>query len=138
MSEELFDSFVQQINQFRKWLAQNKLTPVTDRVMLHARLKNGHRVAGETDLLAIEQHGNLVIFDFKTSKFDFDESYKTARGDQKWSTERQHSRQLTGYENLINSEFEQRYPVTRRIIVPFRIGYTTQDGMFDTFTSIES
>ena len=80
MNEQLFNDFIRQIDDFNKWLAKNKLVPVTDRILLHSQLKNGHRVAGETDLLAIDQYGNIVIFDFKTSKYDFDESYKRPIG----------------------------------------------------------
>lgn len=137
MSEMVFNDFIQQIQDFKKWLDQNKLVPVTDRVLLHAVLKNGHKVAGETDLLAIDEDGNLVILDFKTSKSDFGESYRRAREGYKWSNERQHSRQLTGYQNLVNEDFEHKYPVKRRIIVPFVIEYDQTQGVFDRFQSIQ-
>lgn len=137
MSETIFNDFVQQIQDFKTWLDKNKLVPVTDRVLLHAMLKNGHRVSGETDLLAIDEDGNLVIFDFKTSKYDFDETYRQAKAGYKWSTERQHSRQLTGYQNLIDAEFDYRFPVKRRIIVPFVIEYDQTQGVFDKFQSIK-
>lgn len=110
---------------------------MTDRILLHTTLKNGHRVAGETDLIAIDEHGNLVIFDFKTSKYDFDDSYDRVYNGNKWSTKRQHSRQLTGYQNLVQEEFGNRYPVTRRIIIPFIHLYSESDGVFDRFISIQ-
>jgi hypothetical protein len=98
MPEDVFESFLEQAKQLNEWFAKNKLVPVTDRILLHATLKNGHRVAGETDLIAIDEHGNLVIFDFKTSKYDFEDSqYDRVYNGNKWSTKRQHSRQLTGY-----------------------------------------
>lgn len=137
MSEMIFNDFMRQIQDFKKWLDQNKLVPVTDRVLLHATLKNGHKVAGETDLLAIDEDGNLVILDFKTSKNDFGESYRQAREGYKWSNERQHSRQLTGYQNLVNEDFEHKYPVKRRIIVPFVIEYDQIQGVFNRFQSIQ-
>lgn len=137
MSEDVFESFLKQANDLNEWFAKNKLVPVTDRILLHATLRNGHKVAGETDLIAIDENGNLVIFDFKTSKYDFDESYDRTYNNSKWSTKRQHSRQLTGYQNLVQEEFEHRYQIKRRIIIPFIIQYNSTDNVFDSFISIQ-
>ena len=134
MDAAVFDSIMNQLNQFKKWFRDNQIVPVTDRILLHAQLKSGHMVAGETDMIGIDRNGNLIIFDFKTSQFPFDDRYDTVQPGKKWSTKRQHSRQVTGYNNLILQEFQNRYNVSDMFIIPIVVKYNQQNGVFTKFT----
>ena len=93
MSEDVFKDLIQYLNNTKDHL-ENELHWVLDTTphIWHTTLKNGQRVAGETDMIAIDQEGNLHILDFKTTKMQIIEveQYKNPdydadeEGSQEW------------------------------------------------------
>lgn len=68
MSDELFSNIIEQLNKLNKqfvdmgWIIDT--TPYTWR----GTTNNGDKIAGETDVIAIDKNGNIHILDFKTTK----------------------------------------------------------------------
>lgn len=69
MSEETFNSVVKQLTQLRNYLV-NELHWVIDTTPYtwFGTMKNGKQVAGETDMIAIDQAGGIHVLDFKTTR----------------------------------------------------------------------
>ena len=81
MSDNTFNGIVSQLNKLQERF--NNLGWVVDTYSYtwHGQLGNGVRVAGETDMIAIDRDGNIHVLDFKTtrnlSRFDTVLEYKT-------------------------------------------------------------
>lgn len=135
VSSGAFDNIIEDIINFKDWLDKNQIVPVTDRILLHATMANGMRVAGETDMLGIDNNGNIILFDFKTSQYEFGDRYEKVRDGDVRSTKEQHSRQLTGYNMMIQAQFNNEFQVDHMFVVPIVLSYTSQNNILDTINN---
>lgn len=68
MSDEVFTSIIDQLNQLNQQFAQMGWVVDTTPYTWNGTTKSGIKVSGETDLIAIDKNGNIHILDFKTTK----------------------------------------------------------------------
>jgi len=76
------------------------------------------RVAGTLDVLALDQNGNLHIYDFKTHRSAFDSKIAASRG---------YDRQLSMYAKFLEDEYGLK--VASINIIPIQASYPAPDGI---------
>jgi ATP-dependent exoDNAse (exonuclease V) beta subunit len=71
MDEKLYYKILQQLDLIRQIYIARGWKLITEPVYLHSELQDAQgntvRVAGETDMIAVDKDGNYHIIDFKTS-----------------------------------------------------------------------
>ena len=81
MSDSVFNSIVSQLNKLQQRFNDLGWVVDTNSYTWYGQFSNGVRMAGETDMIAIDKQGNIHILDFKTTsdlnKFDMKLEYKT-------------------------------------------------------------
>lgn len=109
MSEETFDHIKEAVakrkEQYKGW------TLVTEPVRVYGTFFDTKtnrlvRVCGETDMVAVNNKGDIQIIDFKTSKYDFGKGFETKQHGYKRSTKEQYGMQLTAYTLLAKQQLE--------------------------------
>lgn len=73
MSEDTFNDLVSQLKDAKRYY-EEELEWVLDTTphVWYCTLKNGQRVAGETDMIAIDKDGKIHVLDFKTTKIQLE------------------------------------------------------------------
>ena len=71
MPQEVFDKLIQDLQKQKELYEKRGWVLSTEPYCWHATMPNGTRVAGETDMVAVDKDGNIYIIDFKTSKYSF-------------------------------------------------------------------
>lgn len=91
---------------------------------------NGKRVAGEVDILSVDNNGVFRIYDVKTSRYSFHDFIKNGRTynyfrnsskNQTRSQEAQYTLQLSSYQNLFQSHYGS--PIGGLAILPYVLEY---------------
>lgn len=81
VSDATFNSIVSQLNNLQQRFNELGWVVDTNSYTWYGQFSNGIKMAGETDMIAIDREGNIHILDFKTtsdlSKFDTILEYKT-------------------------------------------------------------
>lgn len=81
MSDVTFNSIIKQLNKLQERFNDLGWVVDTNSYTWYGQFGNGIKMAGETDMIAIDKQGNVHILDFKTtsdlSKFDTQLYYKT-------------------------------------------------------------
>ena len=112
MTDATFNSLIKQLNQIQQYF--NKLGCIVDTTPYtwYCQLPNGTRIAGETDMIAIDRDGKIHIIDFKTTRyrtrFDQIKQYKTVNpltGEESWVTIPMSQEAPNGEETRITSNF---------------------------------
>jgi hypothetical protein len=67
MSDETFNSVIEQLQELKKRFNTLKWTVYTDELTWYGQMANGTRFAGTTDLIAVDQQGKIHVLDFKTT-----------------------------------------------------------------------
>lgn len=116
MNRSVFDSFVQQMKDQVEFYNGLGWTLIAEPIYLYNTVwdeqqKRNVRVAGVTDVIAIDNDGIPHIIDFKTSQYDFDDSSydKTFNGYNR-SSKAQHSMQLSMYSLLSSLQLNWTLP----------------------------
>lgn len=68
MSKETFNDLIEQLKETDKRFVKLGWVVDTTPYTWYGNLGNGTRVAGETDMIAIDQQGNIHVLDFKTTR----------------------------------------------------------------------
>lgn len=130
-SDEAFASLMSSLTEIKSSMEARGERFITDNLVLYYKYPDGSRVAGEADILSVDEKGNFRIYDIKTGRYSFHDFvskggrvvnyYKNKSSFQNISTEQYYSKQLSYYKDL----FESRYkvPVTSLGILPFVIEY---------------
>lgn len=130
MSEDSYNSILNYLKTLDKWLKDHKWTVYANNIVLYNKYPDGRRIAGEVDLLLIDDKGNYHIYDVKTSvgSFigDFYEGVHPYWG-QVMSTKDYHSAQVSSYAKLLNDRFGKK--VTSVAIIPFNIVYEENNNV---------
>ena len=81
MSDATFNNIVAQLNSLQSRFNDLGWVVDTNSYTWYGKFPNGVKMAGETDMIAIDKQGNIHILDFKTTsdqnKFDSRLEYKT-------------------------------------------------------------
>lgn len=134
MSEAAFNALIDSLNQVKETMEKNGETFMADNIVLFYKYPDSTRVAGEVDILSRTKDGNFKIYDVKTSSRSFhDSSFTTKSKYQRTSTKDYYTLQLSGYQNLFQSQYSIK-PIGLAIF-PFVLTYDTVNE--DTVTSIE-
>lgn len=134
MSEAAFNALIDSLNQVKETIEKNGETFMADNIVLFYKYPDGTRVAGEVDILSRTKDGNFKIYDVKTSSRSFhDSSFTTKSKYQRMSTKDYYTLQLSGYQNLFQSQYSIK--PAGLAIFPFVLTYDATNG--DTVTSIE-
>lgn len=68
MSKETFNDLIEQLKETDKRFVKLGWVVDTTPYTWYGNLGNGTRIAGETDMIAIDQQGNIHVLDFKTTR----------------------------------------------------------------------
>lgn len=108
ISQEVFDKLINDLKKQRDLYKSRGWILSTQPYCWHATMPNGVRVAGETDMIAVDKQGNIYIIDFKTSKYSFlQKQYKVV------------SPIGVSWENVVNEEDIPEGAETR--VIPFAL-----------------
>ena len=137
MSKETFDKLIEGLVEFKQ--THSDYIMFTDVITWTAELADGTEVAGQTDMLLIDKHGDIIIVDFKTSK-DFS-WLDTKFSNDEWTTRTQYSRQQTAYSEMIkrSSDQNEEFNVIGTAILPItvdRIADKDDKTIFNHFDDI--
>lgn len=133
LSDKAFNTLKKACKNFYDYTRKYNFALVTDRVVVFNNY-GGKRIAGELDVFAYNPiTGDIVIFDFKTSKYSTRKGYDTIANPNYFtrSTKEQHTLQLSGYAKII----EDKYNVTVKnlVILPYRLEYGTDDSIAELY-----
>ena len=124
ISEAAFNALIDSLNQVKETMEKNGETFMADNIVLFYKYPDGTRVAGEVDILSRTKDGNFKIYDVKTSSRSFhDSSFTTKSKYQRMSTKDYYTLQLSGYQNLFQSQYSIK-PIGLAIF-PFVLTYGT-------------
>lgn len=130
MLEEAYQSILNYLNSLSKWLKDNGWSVYANNIVLYNKYPDGRRIAGEVDLLLIDDKGNYYIYDVKTSKNPFNgDSFEGIHSNwgQIMSTKGYYTLQVSSYAKLLNDRFGKK--VKGIAIVPFNITYDSNDNV---------
>ena len=130
MSEEAYQSVLNYLNSLSKWLKENGWSVYANNIVLYNKYPDGRRIAGEVDLLLIDNKGNYYIYDVKTSKNPFNgDSFEGIHSNwgQIMSTKEYYTLQVSSYAKLLNDRFGKK--VKGIAIVSFNITYDSNDNV---------
>lgn len=137
MTGDMIVNLTERVREFKK--SHPTYTFYSDPITWQGELSNGVKVAGETDLIAIDENGDIYIIDFKTSKNEFtEENINNIFPGDNWSTKEQYSRQQTAYMNMISQSVDNAI-VKGIYIYPFVVSRVSGNdvSIFSHFESIE-
>lgn len=120
MSEKAFKELISTLEIIRAKIQESGERFLANNLVLFHKYADGTRIAGEVDILAIDKDGNFKIYDIKTSKYSF-QQIGTKLPQQTISTLDYYTLQLSGYQNLFESEFGVK-PITLALL-PFVLTY---------------
>lgn len=121
MTEEVFNKIVEDLKKQKAFLDKMGYVTITDPLFWHCELFDKNKqsqgfVAGETDMVAVDKDGHIVIIDFKSSKHSWvgdkngyiealDLRYKGGKWQarQKATTRDRYTDQLNSYAKMIES-----------------------------------
>lgn len=128
-SEDSYQTVVDAMQDVERFLASKGQKVVNVDVVVYGKIKGGdgvvRNIAGEIDLLVVDQKGFLYPYDFKTSKKPFDlTSYMATDPKTGINRYNENQEQLTAYSLLLQ---EMTGNMTAGIgIIPFTIDYSTE------------
>lgn len=128
MSDKAYNSIIEYLKSLDKELKDHKWSVFANNIVLYQKYPDGRRIAGEVDLLFIDNKGNYYIYDVKTSAGPFAgvsyEGVHPAWG-QIMSTKEYHTYQVSSYAKLLYDRFGKKAEGVA--IVPFTIVYGNND-----------
>lgn len=130
MSDEAYNNVLKYLNTLNKWLKDHKWTVYANNIVLYNKYPDGRRIAGEVDLLLVDDKGNYHIYDVKTSAGSFTGDYFEGvhpNWGQIMSTKDYYTLQVSSYAKLLNDRFGKK--TTSVAIVPFNIVYGENDNV---------
>lgn len=107
MNQNTFDSLIDRLEEHQRFFNKEKWVVTTDKFIWHCTLPNGQKVSGETDMLAIDESGQIHIIDFKTTKLSLKKKLEYKSIDDT----------LEG-DHEISSEEEEWIAITDDVVVP--------------------
>lgn len=136
ITEQAFNDLVTSLTEIKSNIEARGEQFITNNVVLFHKYKDGTRVAGEVDILAVDSEGNFKIYDVKTSRYSFYDFidkkgkkinyFKNKSNTQKISQEDYYTLQLSAYKNLFETSYS--YPVSTLAILPFVLEYESKDS----------
>lgn len=129
MTQRVFDSFTNDLKQLKDYYEKELgWTLFTNRIIWNGQfISNTNtvtRIAGETDMIAVDKLGKIHIIDYKTSLSDFKGKYFEIKQDkQTRSTKEQYTLQLSTYEQLIKATVGERLSSEPIELMPIQVGY---------------
>ena len=133
MSDEAYNSLLAYLKGFKKVLDSQGYKVYADNVVLYHKYPDGRRIAGEVDLLLVDNKGFYHIFDMKTSVYSFYAptfSEVNPNWGQVMSTKDFYTLQQSSYAKLFNDEFGKQ--ISSISLMPFVVTYDTTNDQFVT------
>lgn len=124
MSNESFVQLVRELRQLQKEFQKQGLHILTENIVI---FDPEAKVAGEVDMLAIDEDGKVHIFDIKTSRKDKWDKYHDLTSTK--SNKIKHELQLSAYSNILSNNYG--IEVADLGIIPFQITYD-KNGTVDS------
>lgn len=135
MLESAFIDLITTLNRIKLNMEQMGERFLADNIVLFQKYPDGTRVAGEVDILSVNEDGNFRIYDVKTSRYsfyDFTDRYghkvnyfTTPSATQRMSAKDYYTLQLSAYKNLFESQYG--VPVTKLAVMPFVLSYDKEN-----------
>lgn len=131
MSEGAFADLIDSLIEIRSAIEKRGERFLTNNIVLFHKYADGTRVAGEVDILSVDNKGNFRIYDVKTSRYSFYDAidrqgnkvnyFTNPSSTQKISTKDYYTLQLSAYKNLFESQYNTS--VVTLAILPFVLSY---------------
>lgn len=122
-SQEAFDNLIKQLKELKKSFDDRGYKVFANNIVLYHNY-NGLRVAGEVDLLVVDNKGNFLIYDMKTSKYSFySNSFNTIHPNwgQIMSTKDYYTAQQSSYAKLLKDQYNK--DTSNIALIPFVLNY---------------
>ena len=134
MSEAAYNQLLDYVKTLDKFIKDNKWTIYANNIVFYQKYSDGRRVAGEVDLLLIDNEGNYHIYDIKTSAYSFyTNTFNTTQPQwgQAMSTKDYYTAQQSSYAKLFSDQYNKK--ISSVNILPFVIGYSsTNDQLVES------
>lgn len=130
LSEGAYEALINYLNTLNKWIWDNNYVIFANNLVLYHKYPDGRRIAGEIDLLLVDNEGNYLIYDIKTSAYSFYSStFDNAQSQwgQQMSTKDYYSNQLSSYATLLKDEYGKS--TSKIALIPFVLNYDESNPM---------
>lgn len=128
LSEDAYKSLINYLDTLNKWIKDNNYTIFANNLVIHHKYPDGRRIAGEVDLLIVDNKGNYLIYDIKTSAYSFYSPSFTEvhpQWGQQMSTKSYYSYQTSSYATLVKDEYGKN--VAKTALIPFTLTYSKEN-----------
>ena len=128
MSTEVAMAFQTQLKELKAYFVKNREKVITDKkslLLVDTKLK----VAGEMDLITVDNKGHLRIYDMKTVRKSKPSEYSSVKAGKKYIAQRneKHRKQLNGYMTLLRNTTD--IEAVSLNIIPIKVAYEAGDTM---------
>lgn len=123
-SQEAFDNLIKQLKELKKAFDSRGYKVFANNIVLYHNY-NGLRIAGEVDLLVVDDKGNFLIYDMKTSKYSFyNNNFDTTipNWGQVMSTKQYYTLQQSFYAKLLKDQYDKN--TAHVALIPFVLNYS--------------
>ena len=130
LSDDAYKTLINYLNTLNKWIQDNNYTVFANNLVLYHKYPDGRRIAGEIDLLLVDNEGNYLIYDIKTSAYSFYSSTfdnVQSQWGQQMSTKDYYSNQLSSYATLLKDEYGKS--TSKIALIPFVLNYDESNPM---------
>lgn len=130
LSEEAYTSLLGYLSKLSQWIRSNNYTIFANNLVLHHKYPDGRRIAGEVDLLLVDNEGNYLIYDIKTSAYSFySPTFDNVQPQwgQQISTSDYYANQLSSYATLLKDEYGRS--TSKVALIPFVLDYDKSNPM---------
>lgn len=122
LSQAAFDSLINYLKEFDKYLRNNDLSVYANDLVLYHKYPDGRRVADKLDILLVDSKGNYQMLNIKTSRFSFyRQEFNEKDSLQEMSTKDFHTLQLSSCKKLFKDQFDKN--VQKLYLMPFVLAF---------------
>ena len=139
LEDAAFEQLLNKLQEIKENIDKRKIKFLTNNIVLFHKYADGRRIAGEVDILAIDEEGNFYIYDVKTSKSAFgtlkggkltSTSYFDSVGYwAKMSDREYYTMQVSAYANLFWNQYGE--DVKGLGLLPFALEYDDTDNVIN-------
>jgi hypothetical protein len=116
ITNEAFTQLITELRRMQEEFNRHGLTVLTERIVIYDPV---NKVAGELDMLLVDEKGEVYIFDVKTSRANKWNAYNDRKSEK--SNKIKHELQLSAYSNILYNNYGIN--VKGLGIIPFEITY---------------
>lgn len=125
ISKAAFDAQIDYLKTIAKQLRDNNEIPYASNIIVNHDFEGVH-VAGELDLITIDDKGNFRIYDFKTSYKGFGrDEFDSVKSNYAFSKREEYTNQLNVYADILEKEYG--ITINELYIIPMKTDYANNE-----------